>query len=402
MKLSVWYETDLVGELTEDFEFSYAQDWKNSPHGFDISFSLPRHGNFGKETVLAFFSNMLIEGDLRAILAKQSHIDVNDHFTFLKEFGQDCAGALVVGGDIGQLSGGNGKKVSWSSLDRSLDQKKPLITIEDGHFSLAGAQDKMAIILEGKELRLPTFKEPSTHILKPISNWEGVKETVLNEWFCMRLAKEVGLDVPGVSIHHSKHPYYLVERYDRKQGRRLHQQDICQALGIVASKKYENRGGPKLATIYSLIQQQSQNKFKDLKKFLHWMLFNILIGNHDSHAKNISFLLSDGKWSLAPAYDLMSTAVYEGFTNNFAFSIGGQFLPTEWRKRHFQMLEDELGLKRGALLEILEELITEVILSLPQVEYESRELLSGSFIQAKIMKHIQKMVTVFDQKVLVG
>jgi serine/threonine-protein kinase HipA len=168
----------------------------------------------------------------------------------------------------------------------------------------------------------------------------------------------------------------------------------------MATKKYENRGGPKLVNIYSLIQQQSQNKFKDLKRFLRWMLFNTLIGNHDSHAKNVSFLFSEGKWSLAPSYDLMSTAVYDGFTKDFAFSIGGQFCPTEWRKRHFEMLEEELGLKKGALFEMLEKLIVDVILSLPQVEYEGHEIFSGSYIHGKIIQHLQKMVAVFDQKVL--
>jgi hypothetical protein len=96
----------------------------------------------------------------------------------------------------------------------------------------------------------------------------------------------------------------------------------------------------------------------------------------------------------------MSTAVYEGLTKDFAFSIGEQFRPTEWRKRHFEMLEEELGLKKGALFEMLEELIEEVILSLPQVEYEGKETFSGSYIYSKISQHLQKMVTVFDQKVL--
>lgn len=399
MKLKVWFEKQLVGELTEDFEFSYSENWKVSPHAFDVAFTLPRTGSFTKEAVLAFFSNMLLEGDLRALLAKLSQIDVSDHFTFLKEFGQDCAGALVLTTHKMEKSPA-AKKISWSILDKNIDQKKPLITLEEGRFSLAGAQDKMAVILKDNELRLPTHNEPSTHIIKPASNWEGVRETVLNEWFCMRLAKEVGLDVPTVTIHHSKHAYYIVERYDRREGRRLHQQDVCQALGIMAAQKYENRGGPKLQDIYLLIQEHSQNKFNDLKKFLKWILFNILIGNNDSHAKNLSFLHSDGKWSLAPAYDLMSTAVYEGFTKDFAFSIGGQFRPTDWRRRHFEILEVELSLKEGTLIEMLETLVENVILSLPQVEFEGNEIFSSTFISDKIVKHLKKTITVFDQKVL--
>jgi serine/threonine-protein kinase HipA len=399
MKLLVRYENHLVGQLDEEFNFSYEESWKSSSSAFDIAFSLPRIGQFQKADVLAVFSNMLIEGDLRSFIAKIEKIDVNDHFTFLKEFGEDCAGALVISENVTSKSK-PAEKLSWSELDKRIDERSPLVAMGDGHFSLAGAQDKMAIVLNGEDIFLPNTTVPSTHILKPVSSWEGVRETVFNEWFCMRLAKEVGLSVPNVDIFHSKHAYYLVDRYDRKDGLRLHQQDICQALSLMAPKKYENRGGPGIARIYELIQDESQNKFNDLRQFLRWVLFNILIGNNDSHAKNVSFLFSDGKWSLAPAYDLMSTAVYENFTKNFAFSIGGQFRAVDWRRRHFEMLESELNVKTGSLSSMMETMIEDVVLALPQVEYEGKQLFPDAFMGKKIVEYIQKMIGVLDQKVL--
>jgi len=137
--------------------------------------------------------------------------------------------------------------------------------------------------------------------------------------------KEVGFNVPSVDIFRSKYPYYLIERYDRSQGKRLHQQDVCKALSLMASGKFESRGGPKIKDIYKLIQDSSQNKFNDLQMFIRWILFNAIIGNHDSHAKNISFLYKNGKWALSFFYDLMSTAIYPEFISDFSFSIGGQF-----------------------------------------------------------------------------
>jgi serine/threonine-protein kinase HipA len=194
----------------------------------------------------------------------------------------------------------------------------------------------------------------------------------------------------------------LIERYDRSQGKRLHQQDVCQALSLMASKKYESRGGPKIKDVYNLIQNSSQNKFNDLQMFLKWIVFNAIIGNYDSHAKNISFLYRNGKWSLSPFYDLMSTAIYPGFTTDFSFSVGGQFKVHEWRKKHFEMLESELGLKSKTLSFILNEMIEEIILALPQVEYEGKEILPDAFIHQRIINHIQKMVRIFDQRVLAG
>lgn len=400
MKLNVFSEEKIIGTLDDDDQFNYEADWINDPDGFDISFKIRRGESFQKSDVKSFFSNILMEGDLAGVLARKHQIDPDDYMSFLQEFGIDCAGALIIQEEKFLPTGKSPTELKWSLLDQRVSKRQPLASIEGSHFSLAGAQDKLPVILQGDDLFLPTETHPSTHILKPISNWENVRETVFNEWFCMRLAREVGLTVPLMEIIVSEHPYYMVERYDRREGKRLHQQDACQALGFMPTRKYESRGGPGFPDIYRLVQEHSQNKFHDLQDLLKWFSFNILIGNHDSHAKNVSFLYKDGKWALAPFYDLMSTAAYPDFTKNFAFSVGGQFQPFKWKRSHFEMLENALGIKVRGMNAILNEMIENMVLSLPQVEYEGRELLPKSHIDRKILRHIEKTISVMDQRVL--
>ena len=392
MKLNVFFEEKIIGTLGEEDQFTYEDSWLKDPEGFDISFKLRRGESLQKSDVKSFFSNILMEGDLAGVLAKKHQIDPDDYLSFLQEFGIDCAGALIIQEEKSFSSKKGPTELKWSLLDQRVSKRQPLASIEGSHFSLAGAQDKLPVIFQKDELLLPTASHPSTHILKPIE--------VFNEWFCMRLAREVGLNVPQMEIIVSEHPYYIVERYDRINGKRLHQQDGCQALGLMASRKYESRGGPGFSDIYRLVQEHSQNKFHDLQDLLKWFSFNILIGNHDSHAKNVSFLYKDGKWTLAPFYDLMSTAAYPDFTKNFAFSVGGQFQPFKWKRNHFEMLEKVLGIKTRAMNSVLNEMIENIVLSLPQVEYEGKELLPNSFIDRKIIQHIEKMVAVMDQRVL--
>jgi len=398
MKLKVKCGDDLIGELSDSFEFDYDLDWIKNPNGFDLSFCVQRNGSFSRDQARAFFANLITEGDLRSTLAIGRQFDQNDIFAFLSEFGDDCAGALTITQDGSRAKQRAQRAVTLDELDKKIDQKLPLQSIEGGHFSLAGAQDKIPVILTKEELFLPDAAHPSTHILKPVSNWSGVKDSVCNEWFCMNLARLVGLPVPSVSILQGKYLYYLIERYDRKDGKRLHQQDLCQALGIMLERKYELRGGPSFPRIYNTIQSYSSNKFHDLSISLNWFLFNLLIGNNDTHAKNISFLFDGRKWQLAPFYDLMSTTVYEGFTDSFAFSIGGEAKPWQLKKNNFHLLEGELGLKSGTMLHLLEQLIIDTILALPEVEDVCSQTFGRTFIAPKISQHIQKMVRVFDQR----
>ena len=175
----------------------------------------------------------------------------------------------------------------------------------------------------------------------------------------MKLAQLVGLKVSEVTIlDDGKHPLFITERYDRIKNEngtfsRLHQQDFCQAQGVVSEMKYEVKGGPTIKDNYNIVIKNVGIKTRKSAafSFLDWLCFNLLIGNNDSHSKNISLLLSNGKIELAPYYDLLCTEIYPKLTKQFSFQIGGRNDSSKIGKNQLTKLEVELGLKSGTVTE---------------------------------------------------
>ena len=193
--------------------------------------------------------------------------------------------------------------------------KTPLLAGEDGiRLSLAGAQGKAAVAIRDGSYLLPVGGSPSTHILKPDS--ERFPGLVENEFFCMRLAAALGLDVAPVEIAAAGSIRFLqVSRYDRRPDgaegwTRIHQEDFCQALGIAPELKYQNEGGPGFKECFKLIRANSSIPVYDVLKLFDAVVFNFLIGNNDAHGKNFSFLYDGDETRLAPLYDLVSTELY--------------------------------------------------------------------------------------------
>jgi serine/threonine-protein kinase HipA len=177
--------------------------------------------------------------------------------------------------------------------------------------SLAGAQDKIAVIRQADgRLTLPAIGEPSTHILKPESRrLPGLRDL---EALGLRLARAIGLNAVQVEpVRVGDRRALLVERYDRthetsKPTRRLHQEDFCQALGYPSELKYESQGGPSLARCADLIRNRMRLGPNALQQFLDWVIYSVVIGNADAHAKNLSLLYPpEGGRQLAPYYDLV-------------------------------------------------------------------------------------------------
>ncbi|MTD33868.1 HipA domain-containing protein [Paludibacterium denitrificans] len=177
--------------------------------------------------------------------------------------------------------------------------------------SLAGAQHKLALIWDGKQLWEPRGSTPSTHILKPNHDSGSFPHSVANEYFIMRLAAILGLKVPAVTRLYVPEPVYLVERFDRVllngQWQRQHVIDGCQLLGIASGFKYS---AGSIAT-YGQLATQTRPPMVTRRALFQWLLFNILVGNTDAHLKNISCPVTKDGISLAPHYDLLCTAVYE-------------------------------------------------------------------------------------------
>lgn len=363
--LDVYLNNDYVGSLSRDesgtLEFSYSDEYyKNGKYGIslslpmDVRFSNDFSGDFfkGKYTgtrVEAFFSGLLPDESIRKKLARNLGVSEYNSYSLLEAVGGDCAGALSFFSQ-GVKPKPQDTKVYVEFLDddkllRILKKikKRPLLAGDDGYrLSLAGAQNKLAVgYLDGRVV-LVKGGAPTTHILKPtIANF---KDSVHNEFFCMKLAKMMGLDVPEVSVHfvHDK-PYYLVERYDRDIDNngivtRIHQEDFCQALGILPSSKYQFEGGPDISSSLELIRQNFASPAKDQIKFLNLIIFNYLIGNSDAHGKNFSLLYVGTKPELAPAYDLISTAVYPELDKSMAMKIGDDYDPQNVKIEHFQRL----------------------------------------------------------------
>lgn len=246
---------------------------------------------------------------------------------------------------------------------------------DTGQFSLAGAQAKTALLLRRGRWGVPSGRIPTTHILKPQSDeFDGHAE---NEHFCLALARALRLPAARSEVHRFEDEVAIViERYDRislpgDDIVRVHQEDMCQALGIMPTSKYQSEGGPRPADVTDLLRRHSSRPHEDVETFVDALVFNWLIGGTDAHAKNYSLLHgSGGKLRLAPLYDLASTLPYDHLDERklkMAMRIGREYLLMKIGLRQWQRAEGELGLKEGELLQRARRLAQMMIRELPIV-----------------------------------
>jgi serine/threonine-protein kinase HipA len=224
--------------------------------------------------------------------------------------------------------------------------------------SLAGAQDKVAVRIEGDEISLPLGGAPSTHILKPgTEHFAGV---VFNEALTMNLATAIGMPAAKVETRTVEDvEYLLVERYDRTHREtggatvleRLHQEDFCQAQDIVSEMKYQKEGGPSLKQCFRLLREVSNAPVIDLARLLDAVILNDLVGNNDAHGKNFSLLYhgvgtANLEIRLAPLYDIVSTIYFPELSKDMAMKIGSQYSSERVMPGDFEKLAEEAGLAK--------------------------------------------------------
>jgi serine/threonine-protein kinase HipA len=313
--------------------------FRYSDAGRQISHSLPFDGG-AREHPITFFENLLPDGVQRERLAARLGVSDTSTFTLLEHVGGDCAGALSLyrEGVVPDRAPTALRPLDDALLVRFVDVGVvPTLVNEGVRLSLAGAQNKVPVVLRDEQLFLPEGHSASTHILKFANDdYRGLVE---NEHFMLELARAVGLDVARSRLW--KLPYefgqaLLVERYDRVDGRRLHQEDFCQATGNPPSKKYEADDGPSLIDVFRVLDIASTDPAKDLISLVKWHAFNVATGNNDGHAKNIS-LLREPTVRLAPVYDLVCTRAWPALSKHLAFRVGGAVDagatgPNAWRK----------------------------------------------------------------------
>lgn len=337
-KLDVYLHQNLIGQLSMDTEgemtFAYDKHYAHDKKNPALSQSLPiDEAVYTAKQCRPFFGGILPEAHLRTSIARQLGISEKNDFALLYAIGGECAGAISVLPSPSQLTSlqPEYKIIEEKAMAKLLDtlHQRPMIAGEEGiRLSLAGAQDKLPVALIDGQIAIPMGGAPSTHILKPMHR--DFPSLVENEYFCLQLAKKIGLNTAEAVLHSvDGQPYLLVKRYDRinsaKGIERLHQEDFCQALGIVSEMKYQREGGPGLAACFQLLRQVSSLPVLDIKMLLLGALFNLIIGNNDAHGKNFSLLYQGQQTRLAPFYDLISTSYYPELSAKMAMKMGSKY-----------------------------------------------------------------------------
>jgi serine/threonine-protein kinase HipA len=406
-QLFVHYQKQLVGFITQTasrtMHFEYDESWLRSSSNFPISISLPLDGSFADAACHHFFSNLLPEANVREQICKSLKISANNDFDLLTAIGGDCAGALTI--TVSNIIDSNDLVPRYEPVTErqlglwSVGTPNAFAAVT-GHsevrLSLAGAQDKLPVHVDGDQLFIPIGNTPSTYILKFASpHYSHLPE---NETFITMLAKEVGLPVVDVRVRKTaKSTVTLIARYDRQleSGRwlRLHQEDFCQALGIDVSLKYQKEGGPSFKQCADVIKQHTAYPLIDLQKLMRWSLFNLLVGNADAHGKNLSLLYStSGTASLAPFYDLVCTRNYKNLSCSMAMSLGGVWDPDLVTMKHLDGLADDLGTRTNVVIEEASELSERVATSLPIVIESYRQQFGESPVLQRLPIITRKMV----------
>jgi serine/threonine-protein kinase HipA len=351
-----------------------------------LSISMPiRDEPYTNKACEAFFGGLLPENmQAKKKLAILFGISSASNFGLLEKIGFDCAGAVSVLANVEPDAEDTpeieGRPITDAELRQYLIElpKKPLFAGVDGiRISLAGAQAKAALCLIENKLCIPATGVPSTHILKP--SITGLASSVENEYFSMRLAKLIGLLVCNVEIRKALDiEYLLIERYDRvileDKIYRIHQEDFCQALGVVSTKKYQADGGPNLIDCINLVEKSATQPAKDKLELVKRIIYNVLIGNADAHAKNFSVLhLDDGAIALTPAYDILSTVIYAQTTSKLAMSIGAESNIDDLRSKNWTKFHTQARLQKAAFKRLCEDMIGVIQDKVPVLKVEMEQ-----------------------------
>jgi serine/threonine-protein kinase HipA len=328
-RLNVFLNARLVGRLNKEasgaIDFQYDESWLRWKHTFPVSLSLPlRTDKYGGETVSAVFDNLIPDNmDVRRRIAERVGADSADAFDLLATIGRDCVGALqfLQEDELPTPAGTvDGERITPQRIAKLLTDlgNTPLGISTDNDFriSIAGAQEKTALLRWNNRWYLPQGSTATTHILKPqigvLKNGLDLSRSVENEYLCMQLAASSGLQTAGTAMaDFSGQRALVVERFDRQWTRdqrllRLPQEDLCQALSVPPTRKYQSEGGPGIRQILQLLKSSDQPR-EDQRQFLRAQIFFWLLGATDGHAKNFSiFLYPGGGFRLTPLYDVLS------------------------------------------------------------------------------------------------
>ena len=400
--LNVWNDQRLVGYLWRNPQgligFRYDEHWLSNS-GFAISQTLPlRQNEYSPQDFYAhrFFANLLPEAGARDHIVRDLKIP-NTDFDLLRAIGGECAGALsILQAEYQPALESGYHKVSEKQLANLVKRRGQVTTwgIDDRpRLSLAGAQDKCPFLLRDGSFWLPQKESPSSHILKfEVSEYRHLPAY---ETFTTMMASAIGLPTVNIQLHCIADTHYaLIERYDRikldsGQFARLHQEDFCQALGLGHEYKYQEHGGPSFTDCYRLVRDISSDPANDLQQLLRWQIFNVLAGNSDGHAKNLSLLyLPDGETRLAPFYDLVCTRAIERIDYRLAFSVGDERNPSQISPRDWDDMARQCEIRPKFLQGLVQDVAGKLNAQLTPVKAKFHQL----YGEYQALQRIEKVV----------
>ncbi len=347
--------------------FRYDPDWLSSERAFPISLSMPLSDRvWSGEGAISYFDGLLPDDrTVREKIAAREHAESAGIFDLLAVIGRDCVGALRFapeGADPGDPTKMTCRPVSDDEIAARLASlgTNPLgLSADEDEFriSIAGVQEKTAFLWIDEQWQLPLGPTPTSHIFKPAMK-EGPRgadfsDTPWNEWLCLILCRALGVGTANAEVHmFDGKPVMVVERFDRTWRAgvlyRLPQEDLCQALGVPPTRKYQSDGGPGIVDVMSFLNGAIA-PYEDRLTFMKAQIVFWLLAAIDGHAKNFSIFLTPGGYRLTPLYDVMSAAPYPQFPAQkvkLAMAIGnkGYYRLSQIQLRHFYQTGKKAGL----------------------------------------------------------
>ncbi|MEO1246465.1 MAG: type II toxin-antitoxin system HipA family toxin [Pseudomonadota bacterium] len=392
-RLDVWMNGERVGNWNMSaqgqHEFRYGQAWANADDARPISLSMPLQPPeipYRGSVVESFFENLLPDSaDIRRRVQTRFGAASTSAFDLLVEIGRDCVGAIQLlpsdqpPENVRQIDGEPLDEEAVADILRSTTSSAPLGQRDDESFriSIAGAQEKTALLWHEQQWQRPLGTTPTTHLFKlplgRVGNMQAdLSTSVENEWLCAQIVREFGLPVANCDIADFADQHVLVvERFDRRLAHdkqwliRLPQEDMCQATGTPPALRYESDGGPGISDICTLLLG-SRNAAMDRRSFFKAQVLFWLLCATDGHAKNFSvFIEPQGRFYLTPIYDVLSAYPILGGGRNqlapqkakMAMAVSGKNRHYEWSEiqaRHWISTAAEVGLEAAAEEDILE------------------------------------------------
>jgi serine/threonine-protein kinase HipA len=388
--------------------FVYDESWRASEKGYPLSLSMPLALTEHPHEKIDIFLWGLLPDNERVLdrWAREHQVSARNSFGLIAAVGEDCAGAVQFvrperlenerGAAPGQVAWLDEKEIAERLRTLRRDHAAGRLPRDAGQFSLAGAQPKTAFLFENGRWGIPSGRAPTTRILKPpTGEFDGHAE---NEHFCLELARALGLTVPNSQILHFEDEIAIViDRYDRVRigdsWHRLHQEDLCQALSVPPTRKYENEGGPGAREIVELLRDNSSTPTEDVETFLDAIAFNWLIAGTDAHAKNYSVLIgAQGNVRLAPLYDLASVLPYPDVDlerAKLAMNIGKEYRLRNINLFRWKKMASELRVDAEGLLKRIESFA----LALPDLAEKTRQKLVGEGLTHTVLARLAEEIT---------